>query len=70
MIGYCRTVWGAIYNDERKREAAFRWLADEARKRRQREEDTYWYARWTFFAAIAAAAIGIIGVIVSVVFSP
>ena len=39
--------------DEPKRQAAFRWLGDEAEERRLREEKTYHYVRWTIFAAIA-----------------
>ncbi len=66
---YDNVKQGAIYNDEAKRQAAFRWLGDEARKRREREQNTYWYARWTFYAAIVAAAIGVVGMIVTVVFS-
>ena len=34
----------------------FRWLGDEAQARRLREENTYHYVRWTFFAAVAAVA--------------
>jgi hypothetical protein len=36
--------------DEPKRQAAFRWLGDEAEERRLREEKAYHYFRWTFFA--------------------
>jgi hypothetical protein len=48
--------------EEPKRQAAFRWLGDEAEERRLREEKTYHYVRWTFFAAIAAVIVGLIGV--------
>jgi hypothetical protein len=48
--------------DEPKRQAAFRWLGDEAQARRLREEKTHHYVRWTFFAAIAAVIVGLIGV--------
>ena len=41
--------------DEPKRQAAFRWLGDEAEARRLREEQTHHYVRWTFFAAVAAS---------------
>jgi hypothetical protein len=37
---YDNVKQGAIYNDERKRQAAFRWLGDQAGKRRAREENT------------------------------
>jgi hypothetical protein len=66
---YDNVKQGAIYNDEAKRQAAFRWLGEEARKRREREQNTYWYARWTFYVAIAAAAIGVVGMIVTVALS-
>jgi hypothetical protein len=48
--------------DEPKRQAAFRWLGDEAAARRLREEQTHHYVRWTFFAAVAAVIVGLIGV--------
>jgi hypothetical protein len=48
--------------DEPKRQAAFRWLGDEAEEQRLREEKTYHYVRWTFFAAIAVVIVGLIGV--------
>jgi len=48
--------------DEKKRQAAFRWLGDEAEARRLREEQTHHYVRWTFFAAVAAVIVGLIGV--------
>jgi hypothetical protein len=47
---------------EPKRQAAFRWLGDEAEARRLREEQTHHYVRWTFVAAVAAAVVGLIGV--------
>jgi hypothetical protein len=48
--------------DEPKRQAAFRWLGVEAEARRLREEQTHHYVRWTFFAAVAAVIVGLIGV--------
>jgi hypothetical protein len=48
--------------DEPKRQATFRWLGDEAEERQLREEKAYHYFRWTFFAAIAAVIVGLIGV--------
>jgi hypothetical protein len=56
---------GAIYNDEAKRQAAFRWLGEQARARRAREVQTSVYARWTFFAAVAAVIVGFIGIAVT-----
>lgn len=41
----------------------------ETQWRAEFEQNTYWYARWTFYAAIVAAAIGVVGMIVTVVFS-
>jgi len=38
----------AIYNDEAKRQAAFRWLGEVAAVRRARESRSYKYVRWTF----------------------
>jgi hypothetical protein len=48
--------------DEPKRQAAFRWFGDEAEEGRLREEKTHHYVRWTFFAAIAAVIVSLIGV--------
>ncbi|HUZ31068.1 MAG TPA: hypothetical protein VMV19_03015 [Xanthobacteraceae bacterium] len=39
LLVYDNVKQGAIYNDERKRQAAFRWLSDQARIRREREKD-------------------------------
>jgi len=50
------------FADEPKRQAAFRWLGDEAQARRLREEKTSHYVRSTFFATIAAVIVGLIGV--------
>jgi hypothetical protein len=60
---YDNVKQGAIYNDEAKRQAAFRWLGDVARERRAREVQTNNYARWTFFAAVVAVIVGIVGII-------
>jgi hypothetical protein len=54
---------GTIYSDERKRQAAFRWLWEEDRKRSGlRKENTSRRARW-FYVAIGAAAVTLISVI-------
>jgi hypothetical protein len=63
---YDNVKQGAIYNDERKRQAAFRWLGDNAAERRVREADTLWYSRWTFWAAIIGVMVGVVGVLVTV----
>jgi hypothetical protein len=50
---------------EPKRQFGFKWLGEEAQARRGREEQTYRYVQWTFFAALAAVIVGIVGVIVT-----
>ena len=45
---------------ETKRQAAFRWLGDQAEVQRLREESAHHYLRWTFLAVIAAAIVGLI----------
>ena len=44
--------------DELKRQAAFRWLGDEAEAQRLQQEQTYHYVRWTFLVAVAAVIAG------------
>jgi hypothetical protein len=63
---YDNVKQGAIYNDETKRQAAFRWLGDKAGERTVREEDTLWYARWTFFAAIIGVIVGLCGILAAI----
>jgi hypothetical protein len=46
--------------DELKRQAAFRWLGDEAEAQRLQQEETYHYVRWTFLVAVAAVIAGLI----------
>ncbi len=65
MQVYDNVKQGAIYNDEAKRQAAFRWLGEVAREQRAREVRTYEYARWTFLAAVAAVIVGIVGILVT-----
>ena len=50
------------FTDELKRQAAFRWLGDEAEQQRLREEQTNHNVRWTLFAAVATVIVGLIGV--------
>jgi hypothetical protein len=50
---------------EPKRQFAFRWLREQERTRRIREEQTYRYVQWTLLAAVAAVIVGIIGVAVT-----
>jgi hypothetical protein len=65
LLVYDNVKQGAIYNDEAKRQAAFRWLAEQARERRARERQTLRVSWWTFWAAIAAVGIAIISVVVA-----
>jgi len=65
MQVYDNVRQGAIYNDETKRQAAFRWLGEVAAARRAREARSYNYVQWTFYAAVAAGIVGVIGIIVT-----
>jgi hypothetical protein len=65
MQVYDNVKQGAIYNDEVKRQAAFRWLGEVAAVRRARELRSYTYVRWTFYAAVAAVIVGAIGIFVT-----
>ena len=48
--------------DELKRQAAFRWLGDEAEAQRLQQEKTYHYVRWILLVAVAAMIAGLIAV--------
>jgi hypothetical protein len=52
---------------EPKREFAFRWLLEKENAKTLREEELYGYAKWTFWAAVGAVLVGIIGILVTVV---
>jgi hypothetical protein len=52
---------------EPKRQFAFRWLGDQAQSRTNQEAETIWYAKWTFYAAVAAVAVGVVGILIGVV---
>ncbi|HUI13124.1 MAG TPA: hypothetical protein VL048_06610 [Xanthobacteraceae bacterium] len=65
LLDYDNVRQGAIYNDERKRQAAFRWLSEQARERRTRERHTLRVSLWTLWAAIAAVGIAIVSVVVA-----
>jgi hypothetical protein len=53
---------GAIYNNEAKRQAALRWLAEQNRLNRTR--DAWRHIAWvTFFVAIAIILVGTIGLL-------
>jgi hypothetical protein len=53
---------GGGFTDELKRQAAFRWLGDEAEAQRLEQEHTYHYVRWSFLVAVAAVIAGLIAV--------
>jgi hypothetical protein len=57
---------GVGISDESKRQYAFRWLRERERERERREHSMHWYVRWTFWAAVGAVLIGIIGVTVTI----
>jgi hypothetical protein len=57
-----RATSGDGLTDELKRQAAFRWLGDEAEAQRLQQEQTYHYVRWTFLVAVAAVIAGLIAV--------
>jgi hypothetical protein len=54
-----------LINHEPKRQLAFRWLREQDHARRTREQKTYNYVRWTFWAAVAAVIVGVVGVAVT-----
>jgi len=49
------------FTDE-KRQAAFRWLGDEAEAQRLQQQQTYHYIRWTFLIAVAVVIASLIAV--------
>ena len=55
---------GATYN-EAKREAAFRWLSEQAQLRDRRQARTVELAWLALFVAIAAISIGTIGLLMA-----
>jgi hypothetical protein len=65
LLVYDNVKQGAIYNDEAKRQAAFRWLSEQAKERRTRQRQTLRVSWWTFWAAITAVSVAIIGVVVA-----
>jgi len=48
-----------IYPED-KRQYAIRCLRNREQARKVREQQTYWYIRWTFWAAVIAALVGVI----------
>lgn len=53
---------GGGFTDELKKQAAFRWLGDEAEAQRLQQEKTHHYVRWTLLVAVAAFIAGLIAV--------
>jgi hypothetical protein len=54
---------GGIYPD-RKRELAIKWLREKEKAEEKLAADTYWYVKWTWDAALAAAVLAAVGIIV------
>ena len=50
------------FRNELKRQAAFRWLGDEAEVQQLQQEHTYHYVRWTFFVVLGVVIAGLIAV--------
>jgi hypothetical protein len=57
----------AIYNSEPKRIFVAQWLREKERARRAQERQAYAYTRWTFWAAVVAAIVSVIGIVVTLV---
>ena len=57
---------GSMPFPEAKRQFAFRWLREQENAKALRERQLHWYAQWTFWAAVGAMLVGIIGVLVTV----
>jgi hypothetical protein len=53
----------AIYNTEPKRIFARQWLRENECARELREQEIYSYTRRTFWAAVAAVIVGIVGIV-------
>jgi hypothetical protein len=50
---------GGIINYDPKRQFAFRWLREQVKATKLREQQMYRYAQWTFWAAVGAVVLGI-----------
>jgi hypothetical protein len=59
-----KNIKGAIYS-EAKRQAAFRWLSEQAQLRDRREARTVELAWLALFVAMAAVSIGTMGLLVA-----
>jgi hypothetical protein len=56
---------GSLPFSERKRQFAFCWLREQDESRRLREAKIYRYTQRTFWAAVAAVIVGILGVLIT-----
>ena len=54
------------YYDEPKKHFALRWLREKEKRRETRDNTAQWYSKWTFWAAVAAAVLALIGIVVSI----
>ncbi len=61
------TAQGNTYGNypEEKRQYAIRWLREMDRQKDTRDCDTYWYVKWTFWAAIVAAIASVISIVLA-----
>ena len=50
---------------EAKRQFAYRWLGERALERTKGEARTFRYIQYTFWAAVAAVIVGIVGIVVT-----
>jgi hypothetical protein len=62
-----RLYRGSGMHPEAKYHLAVRWLREQARARRLREEQMYRDVRRTLWAAVAAVLVGIVGIAVALV---
>lgn len=65
-LGHSTIFRGHQMFPEPKRQFAFRWLREKEIAREARENAVQWYAKWTFWVAVAAAVFALIGIVVSV----
>jgi hypothetical protein len=67
LVVYDNIRQGSVYTDEEKRQAAFRWLSEQAHLRRNQGVWTLQILYWTFFAALGALLIGVISFLGAIV---
>ena len=58
---------GAISANDPRRTFALEWLSKQEAARRHREQEAYSYTQWTFYAAVAAVIVGMIGVVATLI---